>query len=202
MPTWDEFKKELKISEGEVSHMYLDTRGNVTVGVGNLLANVAAAQKFGFVTRSSGASATKEEIETDFEAVAKQTPGLGASAYKKYTKLDLPQTEIEKVLDNRINGLKKELRGVFSKFDKYPMTAQFALVDMAFNIGTTGLVTKFPKFKKAIEDEDWATAAIESYRKDVSAQRNATVKKWLEDAGTQGRKSAPSNKAETEKGEY
>ena len=86
------------------------------------------------------------------------------------------------MLDARIEGFKKELKLKFFKFDSYPMTAQFALLDMVFNLGTNGLVTKFPSFKKAVEAEDWATAAKESNRPQVSAARNATVRKWLEDA--------------------
>ena len=70
----------------------------------------------------------------------------------------------------------------FPSFDQYPQTVQFGLLDMAFNLGTNGLVTKSPSFKKAIEAKDWKKAATESNRPQVSAMRNATVKKWLEDA--------------------
>jgi len=62
------------------------------------------------------------------------------------------------------------------------MNVQFALLDMAFNLGTNGLVTIFPSFKKAIEAKNWKKAASESNRPQVSSTRNATVKKWLEDA--------------------
>lgn len=41
----------LKEGEGSISHMYLDTRANVTAGVGQLLATVAAAQELPFVHR-------------------------------------------------------------------------------------------------------------------------------------------------------
>ena len=49
MATWAEFTKELKVSEGEIPHLYLDTVGAVTVGVGNMLPGAAAAQKLEFV---------------------------------------------------------------------------------------------------------------------------------------------------------
>ena len=183
MATWDDFKKEIKASEGEISHLYLDTVGAVTVGVGNMLSSVAEAQKLAFTNRQTLKAATKDEIKADYDAVKKQTKGLMASAYKPHTKLDLPTKEIDKLLDTRIDGFKKELKLKFSKFDNYPLTAQFALLDMAFNLGTSGLVTKFPSFKKAVEAEDWEKAAKESNRPQVSATRNATAKKWLEEAG-------------------
>ncbi len=188
MATWDDFKKEIKTSEGSISHMYLDTVGAVTVGVGNMIPNVEAAQKLGFINRTTQAAATADEIKADFENVKQQTKGLLASSYKQYTALDLPTREIDSLLDKRIEKFKAELKAKFPKFDNYPLTVQFALTDMAFNLGTNGLVTKFPSFKKAIEAEDWAKAATESNRPQVSSTRNATVKKWLEDAAPKAAK--------------
>ena len=179
MATWVDFKKEIKVSEGSISHMYLDTVGKVTVGVGNMLPNVAAAQKLVFVVRKTKKKATAAEIKTDFDTVNKQSKGLIASSYKKHTLLDLPATAIDKLLDTRIAGFKKELKVKFPKFDKYPLTVQFALTDMAFNLGTNGVVTKFPTFTKHIKAEDWKKAAAESNRPQVSTTRNAMVKKWL-----------------------
>lgn len=182
MATWNDFKNEIKISEGSISHMYLDTVGKVTVGVGNMLPDVASAQKLGFVDRKTLKAATKDEIKTEFEKISKLTKGHRAGSYKKDTKLDLPSSAIETLLDSRIEKFKKELKLMFPSFDQYPMTVQFALLDMAFNLGTNGLVTKFPSFKKAIEAKDWKKAASESNRPQVSSSRNATVKKWLETA--------------------
>ena len=183
MATWADFKKEIKVSEGSISHMYLDTVGKVTVGVGNMLPNVAAAQKLGFVVRKTPSKkATADQIKTDFETISKQTKGLVASKYKKHTLLDLPATAIDKLLDSRIDGFKKQLKVKFPKFSTYPLTVQFALTDMAFNLGANGVVTKFPTFTKHIKAEDWKKAADESNRPQVSKTRNATVKKWLLDA--------------------
>jgi GH24 family phage-related lysozyme (muramidase) len=39
-----------------------------------------------------------------------------------------------------------EVKGKFPDFTKSPKPAQEALVDMAYNLGTQGLVDKFPKF--------------------------------------------------------
>jgi GH24 family phage-related lysozyme (muramidase) len=183
MATWDDFKKEIKSSEGEIAHMYLDTVGAVTVGVGNMLPSVNEAQKLSFINRLTKKLATKDEIKADFESVKKQIKGLKASAYKSYTKLDFPPTSIDNLLNIRIEEFKQQLRLKFPKFDSYPLTAQFALLDMAFNLGTEGLVSKFPNFKKAIEAEDWGKAAKESNRPQVSISRNAIVKRWLEEAG-------------------
>jgi GH24 family phage-related lysozyme (muramidase) len=183
METWDEFKKEIKISENEISHMYLDTEGYVTVGVGNKLSSVAESQKLSFVSRLTNQLATKDEIKADFESVKRQLKGQIAAKYKTFTKLDLPIDLINNLLDTRIEEFKSQLVLKFPKFNSYPLTVRFALLDMAFNLGTEGLVRKFPSFKKAIEAEDWNKAAKESNRPQVSISRNQTVKKWLEEAG-------------------
>ncbi len=182
MNTWQEFRKEIKISEGSISHMYLDTVGKVTVGVGNMLPNVTAAQKLPFIVRTTKKRSTKDEIKTDFETVSKQRKGLVASRYKTHTKLDLPDKDINTLLDARIATFKRELKLKFPDFDKYPITVQFALTDMAFNLGTNGVVTKFPSFTKAIKDRDWLRAAKQSNRSQVSNRRNKIVKDWLEAA--------------------
>ena len=110
MGTWQDFRKEIKISEGSISHMYLDTVGKVTVGVGNMLPNVAAAQRLSFVVRVTKKKATKDEIKTDFETIRNQTKGQVASRYKAKTKLDLPEKDINALLDARIVTFKRELK--------------------------------------------------------------------------------------------
>ena len=182
MATMTDFKKEIKLSEGSISHMYLDTVGKVTVGVGNMLPNVSAAKKLAFVNRTTKKKATDTEKETDFNTVKKQPKGRIASSYRQHTKLDLPTIEIDKLLDKRINEFKRGLKLSFPKFDSYPVTAQMAMLDMAFNLGVNGLVTKFPSLKKAIESQDWTTAAKESNRPQVSKARNELVKKWFSEA--------------------
>lgn len=86
--------RNLEHQEGRVNHMYLDSNGYVTVGVGHLIATVQAAQRLPFQKRS-GQTALGDEIKDDFEAVKKQLPDRFASFYKPYTKLILPNHEID-----------------------------------------------------------------------------------------------------------
>ena len=187
MATMADFKKEIKKSEGSISHMYLDTVGKVTVGVGNMLPNAAAAKKLAFVNRQTQKAAKDAEKQTDYDTVKKQRKGLLAQAYKKYTKLDLPSAEIDKLLDKGIEEFKTGLKGKFPKFGSYPTSAQCALLDMAFNLGVNGLVSKFPTMKKAIDKQNWAEAAKESNRPQVAKSRNDQVKKWFNEAAKQAK---------------
>lgn len=181
-PNWDdwaEFRQVLVEHEGRIPHMYLDTVGKVTVGVGNMLPSVTEAQKLKFINRTSGNPATPEEIAADFQAVSQQPQGQVARSYKQHTKLDMAEAEMDALLDKRLNQFAAELKQHFPDFDDYPLLVQYALMDMAFNLGTTGLVQKFPKFCEAIRQRDWAEAANQSKRRGISDKRNAQIVGWL-----------------------
>ena len=181
-PTWDDIKKVLAAHEGDIPYMYLDSNGYVTVAIGNLLSSAADAQKLKFVNRTTGKDATAAEIKTDFDEVSKQTANKVASYYKKYTKLDMPAADRLALFQTRIDGFVTELQGQFPDYDSYPIRVKAALLDMAFNLGTDGVVKKFPTFTAAIKAKDWTKAAGASHRKaPVSEARNSTVKQWLED---------------------
>ena len=58
-----------------------------------------------------------------------------------------------------------------------------AMLDMAFNMGTGGLKTAWPKLNTAIDAADWAEAAKNCVRPGANAIRNAgTVAKFEEAA--------------------
>lgn len=92
---YENIKKRMIESEGNVTHMYLDTKGKVTVGIGAMLPDVNAAKKLGFVTKDKKLKAALKQIEEDYKAVKKQPKGKIASAYKKYTKLEFPERKID-----------------------------------------------------------------------------------------------------------
>ncbi len=69
--------------------MYKDTKGFITVGVGHLLKDLAAAQALDFIHQSTDKKATKNEIKVGFESVKKSPVGLFAPLYKKHTNLKL-----------------------------------------------------------------------------------------------------------------
>jgi GH24 family phage-related lysozyme (muramidase) len=182
---------KLKEFEGAIPSMYLDTGGNVTVGVGNLLASANDAQQFGFVRRAGpGAKppvtarpATAAEIQTDFDNVSQQTAGRIAGYYRRFTKLDLPDAIITELLSGRVTEFKAKLVAAFPDFDSYPGEACAALFDMGFNLGVAGLTSKFPTLCKAVKDKDWATAAKESHRAPpIDDDRNDWTKAQFEKA--------------------
>lgn len=171
--------------EGSIPFMYLDTAGNVTVGVGNLLADAAAAQALAFVVRPDPSAdpsipptaATPDDIAADFASVTAQPKAFAAPHYKQFTKLDLPADTITSLLASRVQAFTKQLLVVFPNFDSYPAEACAAIFDMAFNLGIGKMTSAFPSFMKAARNADWTTAAAQCHRlPPISDDRNNWTK--------------------------
>ena len=184
----DTLRTNMEKYEGKISHMYLDSKGYVTVGVGHLLKDITSAQALNFTT-SNNISASKDDIKADYESVKKQPKNRLASFYKKYVKLQLSDLEIDTLTNNHIDSFEIELNTLFSDFSTYPSEVKFALFDLIFNVGMTNLNNRWPSLKKAVKANDWATAALESNRKPpISAERNKYVKDLFETAAANAKK--------------
>ena len=169
---WTQILADLERFEGNVPHMYVDSKGYVTVGVGKMLPNATEAKKLGFVVRATKAPATPDQIAADFAKVQAQPMNHLPSFYK--SDLDLPQSEVDRITKEIAQRCDKEVAARYTGYDDYPVEVKQVLIDMRFNMG--GNMDKFKNFKKAIETahhtgsgKDWETAAKESYRRDVGA---------------------------------
>jgi GH24 family phage-related lysozyme (muramidase) len=173
-PTW----------EGSIDHMYLDTRGNVTVGVGTRLSNADAAADLAFRHRDTDVLASRAEIRAEYDVIRDLESGedFAASYYEPFTTLYLPDEEIEPLVYEHMRGDFDALLAVFPYFGNYPQAVQIALWDMSYNLGVGGLKRKFPKFCQAIRDEDWEVAAAESHREGIADERNEFVFNQLREA--------------------
>src|SRR4029077_16526193 len=115
--------------EGKIPYMYLDTRGFVTVGVGKMLKDAAAAKALGFVRRADKSKATPAEIEAEFALILKQRKGNAAEFYEDFTKLVLPDDDIAALLKTVVDGFQADLRANFAGYDAYPVPVKRALLD-------------------------------------------------------------------------
>jgi GH24 family phage-related lysozyme (muramidase) len=175
-------RSKMEKYEGKVSHMYLDSKGFVTVGVGHLLVDLASAQKLSF-KKSNGTPASKTEIKADYDAVKKQPKNRMASFYKKHVSLKLTDADMNALTNKHIDSFELELKRIYPAFSTYPSEVRLALFDIIFNVGMTNLNNKWPSFKIAIKAKDWTEAAKQSNRKaPISAERNKYVKDLFEKA--------------------
>jgi len=179
--TDSDYRKKLKEFEGYAEHMYLDGGGNVTIGVGIMLGSAAAAKSAGikFTNRDTHAAATDAEIEADYNSVKKASSGMfPPSKYKGYTKLDGDTSSLEKEMNARIKTAEADAKAFYKDLDSLPSSVQYALIDMAFNLGRSKLMA-YKKLKTALDAKDWKTAAKESNRKGIQSSRNKAISDWI-----------------------
>jgi GH24 family phage-related lysozyme (muramidase) len=172
MPTYlDQSVAQLKLFEGCVPWMYLDTVGKVTVGVGLMLPNETAACALPFSTAQG--PATPAEITAEFTRVTALAPGKLPTFYKSPASPELPQPVIDANLLSTLIGFETTLRTHLTSYDNLPDPVKLALLDLAYNLGPAGLLTGYPHLIRDVETGAWAAAAAASLRHGPSPARNA-----------------------------
>jgi GH24 family phage-related lysozyme (muramidase) len=161
----------LMVFEGSVPWMYLDTVGKVTVGVGLMLPDAAAACALPFLVDET--PATEDEISDDFARVATMLPGKVPGIYRVPGGLELSAETIQDKLMTVLQGFDDDLRSYFAAYDAMPDPAKLALLDMIYNLGPAGLFDGYRALMKAVKAGQWTVAAAECRRHGPSAARNA-----------------------------
>ena len=173
----DESLKKLEEFEGSIPWMYRDTVGKVTVGVGLMLPNAAAACRLPF--QMNGVPATEAQIAAEFARVDALPMGRAALFYRAPGKPELTPTEIDSLLRTVLAGFESELRNALPGYDALPDGVKLALLDMIYNLGPAGLLKGFPKMMAAIDKGDWAKAATCCERRGPGAARNVWTREQL-----------------------
>ncbi len=171
------FTRDIGYWEGSVDHMYLDSKDNVTVGVGTLLPDSESAIALGFRNRATDQLASADEVSAEFDIINAMDGSAErpASDYRPFTQLYLPQADIDRLVGDHMRGDFDDLLRMFPDFGNFPLSVQIALWDMIYNLGPDGLRRKFPSMRQAIEDHDWEEAARQSHRIGPSEERNQHV---------------------------
>lgn len=179
--------RDLEEWEGSVPHLYCDSLGNVTIGIGYLVPHVQAAMCLPLRNVGWNRSATPDEKAADFHRVRLQGGGKLAAAYKAVPPMPTLRLQPEAVVELGV----KKLRDVFLPglaklcpgFESYPQQAQSALVDMAWNMGL-GKLGEFRHLLAACADGRWDIAARECSVKTSRYSRNAwRARQFAEAAG-------------------
>jgi GH24 family phage-related lysozyme (muramidase) len=178
MPSYiEQSLAKLEEFEGSIPWMYLDTVGKVTVGVGLMLPDAAAARKLSFVLGDR--PATEDEVAAEFARVEAMAMGRPAQFYHRAGGPVLPQAEIDSLLRTVLLGFEGELRAKLAGYDSFPDSVKLALLDMAYNLGPAGLLREYPRMLRAVEAGNWAQAAATSFRHGPGAARNQWTQKMF-----------------------
>ncbi len=155
--------------EGAVPWMYVDVKGYVTTGFGNLIDPIGSAMGLPWLRNSDNAPASPSEISDEWQRV--KTSGLeqaggGGSAARDITTLHLDTDGINTLVQGKLDSNESILRGRFSNWDGWPGDAQLAAHSMAWADGAN---FRFPKLVAAVNAiyPDFALAADESHTDDV-----------------------------------
>jgi GH24 family phage-related lysozyme (muramidase) len=183
-----ELKKKIELYEGNIEHMYLDSNGFVTVGVGHMIPNASHAAALTFYVTKTAVPATEEQKKAEYEAILKESKGKVASWYKSKTSLFMKPADIDALTRKHIESFEKELKNLYSApayppgFEKFPEEVRLALFDMIFNLGATKLRNSYLSFNLAIAKSDWEKAASQCFRKGIQVTRNNYVKDLFQKA--------------------
>lgn len=155
--------------EGIVPHLYLDTRGNVTCGVGFLIADDAALRRFPW-------SPSTQSAVADYRLVLEAAPGRPARWYAQFCVARLSEAAMRQAFNNRVVWFRRALADWH--LERQPEAVQIALIDMAYNLGVAGL-TRFKRLRAAVDAQDWDSAALESSRLGVQSARNIATARLM-----------------------
>lgn len=176
-------KQNIEKYEGKIPHMYLDTKGFVTIGTGHLLKDAEAAKKVPFVVRDTGVAATTKQIEDEFSLIKARPFGdrEAANKFKAFTQLIITSGTMDYQVEKHIVSFESELKRIYGgvEFSAFPDSVKLALFDMIFNLGMTKLSNLFTNFNKYIKSGDYNKAALECSRTGISDARNLYVKSLL-----------------------
>jgi hypothetical protein len=190
--TWYRY---IKKHEGEVAHMYLDTRGLVTVGVGNLIDPISLARALPFqfkptnrVSKAAGQPATGPEIEAEWNHLKnhlkrEEMKVRGHRLCEPETNLELSELEVARLFTGKSAANEERLRQTFDRWSEFPADAQLAVMAMAWGLGAgAGISTKFPKFAAACKSMDFEKAARQSHISTWRPERNEASVRLLQNA--------------------
>jgi GH24 family phage-related lysozyme (muramidase) len=162
----------LEIFEGIVPWMYLDTKGFVTVAVGELLATPASALALAFVD-SGNQPSTPAAIQTEYSRVSALPPGkYPAAFYRAPDSPTLPHPAVDALLLHRLTYFDGLLAQRFQSYSTFPEPAKLGLLDMIYNLGAPGLFKTYPMFLSCVQNQNWVGAASQCQRNGPSPQRN------------------------------
>lgn len=193
--SWPEWSAQF---EANVAEMYLDIKGLVTGGVGNLLDDRSgnppqSVFDLPWRRKSDFQLATREQVGEEWHRVKGRQDLKDASLSRRLaiTTLYLAPSDIETLVFKTFDKFANILKQQFPDLDTWPPSAQRALMSMAWARGPHAFSTNYPRFTAACLVRRWDIAAAECKIAGEETNkglkpRNAINKTLFLDAWTKG----------------
>jgi hypothetical protein len=182
-PYLEQSTAQTTVFEIAVPWMYLDTRGLVTAGIGQMLPDAASAQALAFL-HPDGTPATPDAILADFERVHALAAGEPSHAYRSPSSPTLAADTMTALLAAVTAANDAVLRRRLPGYDAFPTPAKLALLDMLYNLGEPKLFAEYPLLLAAVHNQHWLVASQQCHRTGPNPERNLWTRGQLLAAAT------------------
>jgi hypothetical protein len=158
--------------EGNIPHMYRDSKGYLTWGIGIKDDPGPTATTLGVRwIKCNGYNATAREITAEWQKI--KTGPLGSLAAALVVGMYCPPDERDRAFWIKVDSFENTIRAQFAKWSTWPADAQLSVMSMAWNFGPTfkaaggyqegyqesGYSTGWPDLAVHLDAGDWAYAA-------------------------------------------
>jgi hypothetical protein len=155
--------------ESRVPVMYLDIKGLVTTGIGNLIDPMSAALVLPWRDCRSNVLVSRDEIAVEWERVkALQSHSEDHTSFWISTaQLRLSTADIDVLVMAKLEEFEAALKArlCFAAWESWPADAQLGTLSMAWAMGPA---FNYPHFEAACRARDFSTAAAECFIPDAT----------------------------------
>ncbi|MFQ6703905.1 MAG: hypothetical protein ACLRFP_02370 [Alphaproteobacteria bacterium] len=173
----DKFKKDVFEHEGIRKISYTDSKGYLTIGIGQNIHKLNDFLKLDIINTNTGIKLTKDEKQ-DIYSKMQLDISNGIFKERNYAHIQISPNQIYNLFNQQLEIAYNELSKKIMNFIDMPISVQQALLDMQFNMGNNRFSERYwPKLFEAIKNKDWKTATKEAFeRKDVQKARREWTK--------------------------
>ena len=181
----DKHFDEVYKSEGNPNYIYLDPKYIKTIGRGENINTFDAFDKINFKNKKSRSIATEQEkidAFNNFENWIKENKktdkhNYKASYFENLSDLYIEPDEEKRLHTEHVLNDMPVIKNIIKNYDELSFEKQLAILDMAYNLGTTKFNDQFQNFIKAANANSEEGMLAEYHRKGISEERN----KWTAD---------------------
>lgn len=169
--------------EGLVPHIYLDTKGKITTGVGALVDDETTFKAVDWLVdnKRPATDAEKQAAYNRFQDLKRQEKfgqKYGAGYYKDESILQVSEAyALQRMNDHLQNDLKKLREGI-DGFDSLPYPLKEVLLDIRYNTGAVSQ-TKWPNLRNGIREKNLTKIYHNVNRLKIQEKRNQWAKERI-----------------------